>query len=111
MNAVLRLAQCNTSVHEIDIPGNEHDEAFFQNFIVPRLEMNRSSFKVQRQALKRTDPAIRGQLLGRAFARRPLQSRFIVSISLGECPSFCAIRWSYHSLNLVLSFEWYLLLY
>ncbi len=67
MNAVLRLVQCNTVVHTIDLPDNAKDEEFFQNFILPRLQMNRNCFEDQRQALKREDPSIRGQLLGRAL--------------------------------------------
>jgi hypothetical protein len=67
MNAVLRLVQCNTVVHTIDLPDNVKDEEFFQNFILPRLEMNRSCFEDQRQALTRAAPPIRGQLLGRAL--------------------------------------------
>jgi hypothetical protein len=67
MNAVLRLAQCNTVVRTIDLHDDEFDEEFFHNFILPRLEMNRSCFEDQRQALKRADPSIRGQLLGRAL--------------------------------------------
>jgi hypothetical protein len=35
--------------------------------ILPRLEMNRNYFEVQRRALKRADPSIRSQLLGRAW--------------------------------------------
>jgi hypothetical protein len=66
-NAVLRLAQCNTVVHTIDLPYGVKDEALFHNSIVPRLEMNRSCFEDQRQALTRADPSIRGQLLGRAL--------------------------------------------
>jgi hypothetical protein len=67
MNVVLRFAQRNTLVHTIDIPDYAKDEEFFQNSIVPRLEMNRSCFEDQRQALTRADPSIRGQLLGRAL--------------------------------------------
>jgi hypothetical protein len=67
MNAVLRLAQCNTVVHTIDLPDDAKDEEFFQNSILPRLEMNRSCFEDQRQALTRAGPSIRGQLLGRAL--------------------------------------------
>jgi hypothetical protein len=70
MNAALRLAQCNTLVHAIVMHDEDKDEDFFQNSIVPRLEMNRNCFEDQRQALTRADPSIRGQLLGRA-ARRP----------------------------------------
>jgi hypothetical protein len=64
MNAVLRLVQCNTLVHTIDLPYYAKDEEFFQNSIVPRLEMNRNCFEDQRQALERANPSIRGQLLG-----------------------------------------------
>jgi hypothetical protein len=67
MNALLRLVQCNTVVHTIDLPDYAKGEEFFQNSIVPRLEMNRNCFKDQRQALTRADPSIRGQLLGRAL--------------------------------------------
>jgi hypothetical protein len=68
MNAVLRMAQCNTVVHTIDfIPDDSKDEEFFQNSIVPRLEMNRNFFEDQRRALTRADPSIRGQLLGQAL--------------------------------------------
>jgi hypothetical protein len=67
MNAVFRFAQCNTVVHTIDLPDYAKDEEFFQNSIVPRLEMNRNCFEDQRQALTRAHPSIRGQLLGRAL--------------------------------------------
>ncbi len=71
MNAVLRLAQCNTVVHLIVLPyeltSDQESQEFFQNSIVPRLEMNRNSFGDQRRALKRAGPSIRGQLLGRAL--------------------------------------------
>jgi hypothetical protein len=67
MNAVLRLVQCNTVVHTIDLPDHAKDAEFFQNSIVPRLEMNRNFFEDQRQALKLADSSIRRQLLGRAL--------------------------------------------
>jgi hypothetical protein len=67
MNALLRMAQCNTVVQIIDWSSNAKDEVFFQNSIVPRLEMHRNYFEDQRQALTRADPSIRGQLLGRAL--------------------------------------------
>jgi hypothetical protein len=67
MYEVLQLAQCNTVVHTIDLPDHAKDDEFYQNFIVPRLEMNRNCFEDQRQALTRADPAVRGRLLGRAL--------------------------------------------
>jgi hypothetical protein len=54
-------------VRTIDLPNYAKNEEFFQNFIVPRLEMNRNCFEDQRQALKQADPFILGQLLGRAL--------------------------------------------
>jgi hypothetical protein len=68
MDSVLRLAQCNTMVHTINLqPDDAKDEKFFQNSILPRLEMNRNSYRDQRRALQRAGPSIRGQLLGRAL--------------------------------------------
>jgi hypothetical protein len=67
MNAVLRFVQCNTVVRTINLPNAAKDEEFFQDFIVPRLEMNRTFFEEQRRALGRADLAVRGQLLGRAL--------------------------------------------
>jgi hypothetical protein len=69
MNAVVQMVRCNTVVQKIDLPGNVrmNDEEFYQNHILPRLEMNRSSFGEQRAVLKRADPSIRSQLLGRAL--------------------------------------------
>jgi hypothetical protein len=67
MNAVLRLAQRNTVVHTIDLPDYYQAEEIYENSIVPRLEMNRSRFEEQRRAIKRADPSIRAQLLGRVL--------------------------------------------
>jgi hypothetical protein len=67
MYAVLQMVRCNTVVHKIYLPDEENDKEFYQNHILPRLEMNRSGFGEQRVALKRADPSIRGQLLGRAL--------------------------------------------
>jgi hypothetical protein len=72
MIAVLELAERNKGVYTIDLPDHAKDEEiykdeeFYQNSILPRLEMNRT-FEDQRQALIRADPAIRGKLLGRAL--------------------------------------------
>jgi hypothetical protein len=67
INAALRMVQCNTVVHTIDLPSHANDEELFQNSIVPRLEMNRTCFEHQRQALTRVNHTIPGQLLGRAL--------------------------------------------
>jgi hypothetical protein len=52
MNAVLQMVRSNTVAREIDLPDGLNDEDFYQNHILPRLEMNRSSFEEQRVALK-----------------------------------------------------------
>jgi hypothetical protein len=67
MKAVLQFLRHNTVVHTLDILDGFVNEEVYQNFIRPRLEMNRNYFEVQRKALKRADPSIRSQLLGRAL--------------------------------------------
>jgi hypothetical protein len=67
MQAVLEMLRHNTVVHTIDLAGHFMDVEVYLNAILPRLEMNRSYFEVQRQALKRADLSIRPQLLGRAL--------------------------------------------
>jgi hypothetical protein len=67
MNAILQMLQRNTVVHTLDLPNALMNEEVYQNSIRPRLVMNRNCFEVQRQALKRADPSIRPQLLGRAL--------------------------------------------
>jgi hypothetical protein len=67
MDAILQMLQLNTVVQTIELPGEIRLEAVYQNFILPRLEMNRTCFEVQRQAVKRADPSIRPQLLGQAL--------------------------------------------
>jgi hypothetical protein len=68
MHAVLQMVRCNTVVHTISFPFRAMEfHQIYQNHIRPRLEMNRSCFEEQRRAIKRLDPSIRGQLLGRAL--------------------------------------------
>jgi hypothetical protein len=67
MNAILQMLQHKTVLLTIDLAEELRDEAVYQNPIRPRLEMNRSCFEVQRQAVKRADLSVRPQLLGRAF--------------------------------------------
>jgi hypothetical protein len=68
MKAILRMVYLNTVVRTIDVSHNPFiDEEVFQSSILPRLEMNRSCFELQRQAVKRAGPSIRPQLLGRAL--------------------------------------------
>jgi hypothetical protein len=67
MKAILQMLYLNTVLQTINLPDRFTDEAVYQHSILPRLEMNRSCFEVQRQAVKRADPSIRPQLLGRAL--------------------------------------------
>jgi hypothetical protein len=67
MHEVLQMLRYNTIVQTIDLSDYLKDEEIYQNYIVPQLEMNRSCFEEQRRALKRADPCIRGQLLGRVL--------------------------------------------
>jgi hypothetical protein len=67
MKAIIKMLHLNTRFHTIKTPDAYTDEEMYQNSILPRLEMNRTSFEVQRQAVKRADPSIRPQLLGRAL--------------------------------------------
>jgi hypothetical protein len=67
MNAIIQMLQLNTVVQTIALPDEFNNEEVSQNSILPRLEMNRTCFVVQRLAVKRADPSIRPQLLGRAL--------------------------------------------
>jgi hypothetical protein len=67
MHDVLQMLQYNTVVQQINLSDNLKDDEIYENSIVPRLEMNRSRFEEQRQALKRADPSIRSRVLGRAL--------------------------------------------
>jgi hypothetical protein len=67
MNAIIQMLHLNTVIHTIELPDYFNDEEVYQNSILPRLEMNRTCFEVQRQAVKRADLSIRPQLLGRAL--------------------------------------------
>jgi hypothetical protein len=67
MKALLQMLHLNTVVQTINLPDTFAGEAVYQNSILPRLEMNRSCFEVQRQIVKRADPSIRPQLLGRVL--------------------------------------------
>jgi hypothetical protein len=67
MNAITQMLHLNTVIHTIKLPDYFNDEEVYQNSILPRLEMNRTCFEVQRQAVRRADFSIRPQLLGRAL--------------------------------------------
>ena len=67
MNAIFQMLQHNTVIRTLFLPRAFYNEEVCLNSIVPRLEMNRNCFEVQRRALKRADPSIHPQLLGRAL--------------------------------------------
>jgi hypothetical protein len=67
LDAILRMLHLNTVVRKITLPDGFDIEEVYRNSILPRLRMNRNCFEVQRQAVKRSDPSIRPQLLGWAL--------------------------------------------
>jgi hypothetical protein len=67
MRVILEMLRLNTVMDTLCLSCEFDDEAVYQNSILPRVEMNRSYFDVQRQAVKRADPSIRPQVLGRAL--------------------------------------------
>jgi hypothetical protein len=90
MNAILQMLQHNTVVHSIRLPDAYNDEAVYHNAILPRLEMNRTSFEVQRQAVKRADPSIRSQLLGRALHVVQYNSDLVFQFLSENVPCVCS---------------------
>jgi hypothetical protein len=66
-SAILQMFHVNTVVHTINLPAAFRNDEVYRNSVLPRLEMNRTCLEVQRQAVKRADPSIRPQLLGRAL--------------------------------------------
>jgi hypothetical protein len=67
MKEILQMLHLNTVVQKIRLPHALNDEAVYQNAILPRLEMNRTCFEAQRQAVKQADDSFHPQLLGRAL--------------------------------------------
>jgi hypothetical protein len=67
MKAIIQMLHLDTVLKPIHFFHPFNDGEVYRNSILPRLEMNRSCFEVQRQAVKRADPSIRPQLLGRAL--------------------------------------------
>jgi hypothetical protein len=78
----------NTVVHTIELPDAFTNEELYQNSILPRLKMNRSCFEVQRQAVKRADPCIRSQLLGRALHVVQYNPNLVFRFLLENVPAF-----------------------
>jgi hypothetical protein len=88
MNAILQMLQHNTVLRTIELPDAFETEELYQNSVLPRLEMNRSCFEVQRQALKRADPSIRPQLLGRALYVVQYNPNLVFQFLLENVPAF-----------------------
>jgi hypothetical protein len=88
MNAILYMLRLNTAVHTILMPNSFRRGAVYQNSILPRLEMNRSCFEVQRQALKRADLSIRPQLLGRALHAVQYNPNLVFQFLSENVPAF-----------------------
>jgi hypothetical protein len=89
MKAILQMLRHNTVVHILDFPdGTFNYERVYQNTILPLLERNRNCFEVQRQAVKRADPAIRSQLLGRALHVVRYNSKLVFQFLSENVPAF-----------------------
>ena len=88
MNAILQMLYLNTVVQIIEFPYHFNNKAVYLNFILPRLTMNRSRFEVQRQAVKRADPSIRPQLLGRALHVVRYNSELVFQFLSENVPAF-----------------------
>jgi hypothetical protein len=88
MNAILQMLQHNTVLHTICLPRVFNDEAVYQTAILPRLEMNRTCFAAQRQAVKRAGPFLRPQLLGRALYVVQFNSDLVFRFLSENVPAF-----------------------
>jgi hypothetical protein len=89
MNAMLQMLQRNTAVHTLDLPIGFDNEDVYQRSILPRLEMNRNYFQVQRKAVKRADPSIRPPTTRTGIARGSMQPESSLSVSFGQRPGVC----------------------
>jgi hypothetical protein len=87
-HAILQILHLNTVVQTIQLPDDFETGELYQNSILPRLEMNRSCFEVQRQAVKRADPCIRSQLLGRALHVVQDNPNLVFRLLLENVPAF-----------------------
>jgi hypothetical protein len=89
MNAILQMLRHNTVIHTIDLSDQLRDEETYQKkSILPRLEMNRSCFEMQRQAVTRSDPCIRPHLLGRALHVVRYNPDLVFRFVLENIPAF-----------------------
>jgi hypothetical protein len=88
MNPILQMLHLNTVVHTINLPNAFANEEAYQNSILPRLEMNRSCFEVQRLFVKRADPSIRPQLLGRALHKVRYNPNLVFQFLSENVPAF-----------------------
>ena len=68
MNAVAGMLRSNTILRDFTPLEEMHDEQIYEDLVVPRLEMNRTFFEVQCQAVKTSNLIVRPKLLGRALA-------------------------------------------
>jgi hypothetical protein len=88
MHAIIQMLRLNTVVHTIMLANSFRREAVYQNSILPRLEMNRSCFEVQRQAVTRADPSIRPPLLGRALHAVQYNPNLVFQLLSENVPAF-----------------------
>jgi hypothetical protein len=67
MRAIRSTLQSNTRIHTIQLTPEEAEEHILEESILPRLEMNRTEFESQRQAIARAPATMRAKLLGPAL--------------------------------------------
>jgi hypothetical protein len=103
MNAILQMLHLNTVIHTIEVRDDFRDEAVYLNSIIPRLEMNRNCFEVQRQAVKRADPSVRPQLLGRALHVVRYNPNLVFQFLSENVPAF--VRTEYEQEDSVISLQ------
>jgi hypothetical protein len=92
MKAIIQMLHLNTVVESMRFFHPSNNGEVYQNSILPRLEMNRSCFEVQRQAVKRADPSIRPQLLGRALHAVRYNANLVFRFLSENVPAFVRIE-------------------
>jgi hypothetical protein len=92
MQVVLEMLQHNTVIQTIDLADHFRDVDVYLNDILPRLEMSRSCFEVQRHFMKLADPSIRPQLLGRALHVVQYNPELVFRFLSENVPAFVRIE-------------------
>jgi hypothetical protein len=68
MRALASMLRSNTVLQEIYLSDEDINSQVYHESVLPRLEMNRSSFEDQRTAVRKASRTLRPQLVGRALS-------------------------------------------